>query len=377
MLLLCGPHAWAIAPVSYRTATEETWEQIALRHGVTEPALRASNPQLSVPAQDWIRLPPGVGPRSEPSIAIIASAYKEIADIVAVTRIGGVYRIVGREFHVGTLDGNRIVAGVAGGNMNNAAIGATVLLQHFDIRVMGFVGIAGGGPTTRVGDVLVASGAIQHDQGNWYDFEVGEGRAFSGLTWQMRGQPVISDAGREASLVLFPQQEMLARMHRSVAAVELPPIGADVAAFHGTERYRPSVLIDGWSASGAQFVTSYHLRTTLQHRIELAAQRMSVSTPRHFIVDQEDFAAIHAATEHGVPWFIVRAVVDLAASKKPGAGIPLDLYNTPEEIPAWLAANGQQSHKKDFDWSYFYRVLTLVVRPILQELGTEGTPSRE
>ncbi|MEJ1963677.1 MAG: hypothetical protein WDO56_19800 [Gammaproteobacteria bacterium] len=188
----------------------------------------------------------------------------------------------------------------------------------------------------------------------------------------MRGPPILSDAGRESRLVLVPRADTLARIRRSVEGLELPVIGADVAAFHGVERYRPAVLLDGWSVSGAQFVTSHHARATIERRVALAADRAGLPRPRHFIVDQEDFAAIQAAEEHEVPWFIARVVVDLAAQKHAEAGIPLALYDVPEEIPAWLATHGQQSHARDFDYSYFYRQLTRVLAPIVQELGKVG-----
>jgi nucleoside phosphorylase len=367
-LALVPLNAWALVPVSYRSMSGESWERIAAAHGCTTDTLRAANPGIAEPADAWIRLPAGVDPTRRPAVALMASAYKEIAKVVESAKIGGAYRIVGREFFVGTWNGVPLVAGVAGGNMGNAAIGATILLEHFDVRVMGFVGIAGGGGGARVGDVLIASAAVQNDQGNWYDFQMPRGGVFAGLTWNMRGSPILSDAGRESRLVLVPKPDLLARLRRSVEGLELPEIGADVAAFHGVKPYRPAVLVDGWSASGAQFVTSYHARTTLERRLVLAASRAGLPAPRHFIVDQEDFAAVQAAEEYGVPWFIARVVVDLAAQRHAGAGLPLSLYDTPERISGWLEAHGEQSHSRTFDYSYFYEQIARVAAPIVQEM---------
>lgn len=370
LLLLGSTNAWALVPVSYRTLSGENWDQIAKAHSVTTEALRAANPGVTDVAAGFLKLPDRAVTPRKPLVALMASGYKEVAGIVETARITGVYRIVGRELHVGTWNGIDIIAGVAGGNLTNAAIGTTLLFQNFDVSVMGFVGIAGGGGTTRIGDALVASGAVQHDHGNWWDFEVAPGQVFAGMTWSMRGPPIITDTGRFARPVLVPPADMLARIQRSVSKVQLPPIGADIASFHGVERYSPSVLVDGWSVSGAQFITSHHARATMERRIALVADLAGVPRPRHFIVDQEDFGAVQAAEEHGVPWFIVRVVVDLAAQKNAGVGIPMSLYDTPDEIPAWLAKNGQESHKKDFDYSYFYRQVALVTAPIVKELGT-------
>jgi nucleoside phosphorylase len=368
LLFCCWMPAWATPPVSYRTLDGASLKQIAVRDGVSLKSLRKANPGKTE-TSEWLVLPEGAKPSGAVDVALMASAYQEISAIVQAAQIEGVYRIVGREFYIGTWQGSRIVAGFTGGNMNNAAIGTTILLQHFDVRAMGFVGIAGGGPTTRVGDVLIATGAAQHDQGNWYDFELPSGEVFAGLTWQMRGQPVLTDAGRRAQLGLFPEPQLLERIRRSVAEVELPLIGADVAEFHGVERYRPSVLVDSWSMSGAQFITSHHARATFERRMAIAARRLEVPVPQHLFVDQEDFAAVHAAAEHEVPWFILRVVVDLAAQKQADRGVPLELYDDPERIGPWLSEHGQQSHAKNFDYSYFYRQVEIAVRPIVRELS--------
>lgn len=372
-LLLAGVQAWiaawAAVPVSYRPVERESWERIAARHEVGVDALRRANPGIAGTLGGWIRLPDGARLADGPVVALMASAQAEIAEIVLDARIEAVYRIVGREFHVGTWHGRRIVAGVTGGNMNNAAIGATLLFQHFDVAAMGFVGIAGGSGALRVGDVLVAEAAVQHDQGNWYDFRMPGGDTFAGLTWYPGGQPVLSDEGRASRLVLHPDPDILARIREGLQELELPMIGGEVAAFHGLDRYRPRLRFDGWSASGAQFVTSRHARQAMERRIARAAHDLGMPAPDAFVVDQEDFAAVLAAEQHGVPWFIVRTVVDLAAPREGGADLPLALYDDPAAIPDWLAATGRQSYARDFDWSYFYRQIGLVAGAIVAALA--------
>ena len=367
-LLLTTP-AWAKAPVSYKPLANERLREVAIKHGVSLRDLNRANPN-GPDGQGWLLLPSKARLPSEPAVAIIASARQEVAEIIKTMRVDGVYRIVGREFFVGEWEGGPIVTGGAGGNQSNAAIGATLLLENFNVKAMGFVGIAGGGPTTQVGDALVASGALPHDNGNWYDFAMPGGGIFAGLTWNARGgPPIITDAGRRSQLVLFPDPTMMACIRKELRDLELPPIGQDVADFHGQERYRPGVLLDGWSASGAQFITSHHMRDTYERRIALEAARLGIPAPASFVVDQEDFGAVLAAEEQGVPWFVVRVVVDLAAQKSPGAGLPLALYDTPEKIPEWLAAHGQQSYARNIDYSYFYRQVEIVTRPIMRTLS--------
>lgn len=369
-LLLVSGLAAAV-PVAYRPQPGEGWADIAAKHDVSVAALREANLGQDSVGENWIRLPAKADLGPAPVLALVGSAQAEVREVVAAAAVERVYRMVGREFYVGTWEGLRIVAGGAGGNMVNAAIGTTVLLQHFPVEVLGFVGIAGGGGEVRVGDVIVASGAVQHDQGNWYDFATEGGEVVAGLSWYMRGQPLLSDAKRESRLVLVPDAALMERFRADVGELDLPLIGAEVAAFHGVERYRPRVIWDGWSTSGSQFVTSYHWREAVAQRVKLAAQQLALPEPTAVLIDQEDYAGVLAAEEHGVPWFIARVVVDLAAQQDAAAGVPMELYHRPEEIRAWLKAQAQDSHGKHFDWSYFYRQIELVLRPMARGLVAE------
>ena len=357
--------------ISYRSAAEKNWAEIARGHGISPEELRQENPGQESPGNDWLLLPEDARLPRESVIALMASAKLEISEILKDMTIDGSYRIVGREFVLGSWRGRRIIAGVAGGNMTNAAIGATILNQRFNVSAMGFVGIAGGGGDMRVGDVLIASGALQNDQGTWYDFEAADGGTVAGLAWYMAGQPVLTDAGHDAQLVLFPRPALLACIRESTASIELPLIGAEVAAFHDAAPYRPSIWSDGWSASGSQFMMSFQARETLERRAARAAARLQVPPPPRLIIDQEDFAAVLAAEEHGVPWFVVRTVVDMAAQGRPEKGVPMALYDDPGAIPQWLQEHNALSYGEDFDWSYFYRQIAIVSGAIVEHLAPQ------
>ena len=112
VLLLLGSWlpAWAAPSVSYRAMDGANWTQIAARHGVTLKALRKANAEREATAE-WLLLPPGARRIASVDVALMASAYQEIGAIVKAAQIEGVYRIVGREFHVGTWQGSRIIAG--------------------------------------------------------------------------------------------------------------------------------------------------------------------------------------------------------------------------------------------------------------------------
>ena len=370
LVLIPFTPASAEVPVAYQVQPGDTLQRIAVAHQVTLKALMEANPEIRKPKVitpgQWLRLPGNAVLPRQSFIALLASGQFEIDEILKEIQVHAVYRIVGREFTLGKWGQKSVIVAVAGGGLNNAAIGTSVLLTHFNVSVVGFVGIAGGGHDTLIGDACVASGAVQNDQGNWFDFEFPGGVIAPGLTWYMGGQPVIRDSGTTSELVLFPDAAMFTQIQASLASIELPLVGPEVADFLGVPQYHPSILTDCWSASGNQFVTSERTLLLLDQRIGLAANQLGVTAPRYNIVDEEDFGAIQTAAEYGVPWFIVRVSVDLARQWDPARGVPYDLINDPDAIWGWFFANG--ASYGNFDWNYFYRQIEIVVDPIVAAL---------
>ena len=356
--------------VAYQVQPGDTLPRIAVAHQVTLKALMDANPEIRKPKAitpgQWLRLPGSAVLPRQRFIGLLASGQFEIDEILKEVQVSAVYRIVGREFTLGKWGQKSVIVAVAGGGLNNAAIGTSILLTHFNVSVVGFVGIAGGGHDTLIGDACVASGAVQNDQGNWFDFEFPGGVIAPGLTWYMGGQPVIRDAGTTSELVLFPDATMFTQIQSSLASVELPLVGPEVADFLGVPQYHPRILTDCWSASGNQFVTSERTLLLLDQRIGLAATQLGVTAPHYNIVDEEDFGAIQTAAEYGVPWFIVRVSVDLARQWDPARGVPYDLINDPDAIWGWFYTNGAPFG--NFDWNYFYRQIEIVVDPIVAAL---------
>ena len=72
--------------------------------------------------------------------------------------------LAGRSFWPGHLGGVEVVAVVSGIGKVAAATTATLLLQRFGVQGLLFTGVAGGlGHGVKVGDLVVATGFLQHD----------------------------------------------------------------------------------------------------------------------------------------------------------------------------------------------------------------------
>ncbi|WP_076999482.1 5'-methylthioadenosine/adenosylhomocysteine nucleosidase [Variovorax sp. KK3] len=97
-------------------------------------------------------------------VAIVAAMQEELGALLAVMPDERRVRIAGREFWVGHLQGQSVVAVLSRIGKVAAATTATVLLERFGVRAIVFTGVAGGlAPGVRVGDVVVATRLLQHD----------------------------------------------------------------------------------------------------------------------------------------------------------------------------------------------------------------------
>src|SRR5215510_4333194 len=74
--------------------------------------------------------------------------------------------VQGYVFHVGLLNGRHVVVGRSGAGKVNAAIVATLMINHFSPSTLFFSGTAGAiDPALRPGDVVIGETVAQHDVG--------------------------------------------------------------------------------------------------------------------------------------------------------------------------------------------------------------------
>lgn len=97
-------------------------------------------------------------------IGIMGAMPEEISGITEEIKITHVSRISGRDFIEGHWRGIDVVAVFSRWGKVASSVTATILLQHFDVEGIFFIGVAGGvDPDLDIGDVVVATDLLQHD----------------------------------------------------------------------------------------------------------------------------------------------------------------------------------------------------------------------
>jgi len=96
--------------------------------------------------------------------AIVAALHEELASVLALMPDEHRQTVGGRDFWLGHLHGQAVVAVLSGIGKVAAATTATLLIERFQVGRIVFTGVAGGlGAGVRVGDVVVAEAFLQHD----------------------------------------------------------------------------------------------------------------------------------------------------------------------------------------------------------------------
>ena len=206
----------------------------------------------------------------------------EIAPIETKLEAPTSTRIQGIVFTSGTIDGRRIVAARAGVGKVNAAMAATLLLDHFSPSVVIFTGTAGAVDSDlNPGDVLIGAAVGYHDFG---DFAAG------GFVRSTPRNPV---SGRLDPAFFPADPELLAAARRAAATVKPSP-GPD----RGTN---PAPKIrEGRIVTGDAFVANPARRAELRRELNASA------------VEMEGAAVAQVCARFGVPAIVIRSITDHA-----------------------------------------------------------------
>lgn len=215
--------------------------------------------------------------------ALVSALHDELSGVLAVLSGAQRHTVAGREFWVGELHGQPVVAVLSGIGKVAAATTATLLVERFGATRIVFTGVAGGlGLGVRVGDLVLARSLLQHDMDASPLFprhEVpGYGRS------RFDSDPALSDALELACL----------RALDTVVA-ELPQATRDAFGL------RTPQLHQGLIVSGDRFVSS-----------QTESQRLQAELPDALAVEMEGAAFAQVCHDLQVPLAVLRTVSDRA-----------------------------------------------------------------
>ena len=189
--------------------------------------------------------------------------------------------VQGYVFHVGHLNGRPIVVGRSGAGKVNAAIVATLMINHFGPSALFFSGTAGAiDPALRPGDVVIGETVAQHDVG----LQTPNG---------IRRGPRNALTGEFDPILIHAPDNLLAPARRSAEGLTLPTVKTS----DGDHVPR---IVEGVIVTGDVFMSDSSRRDELRTNLGAVA------------VEMEGGAFIQTCRQFNVPCLVVRSVTDRA-----------------------------------------------------------------
>ena len=215
--------------------------------------------------------------------AIVAALHDELASVLALIPDEQKEVVGGREFWVGHLHGQDVVAVLSGIGKVSAATTATLLIDRFKVQRIVFTGVAGGlGPGVKVGDVVLARSFLQHDMD-------------ASPLFPRHEVPLYGRARFEADAALADALELACeRMLHSLPQ----QLGTSTVDAFGLQAPR---LHQGLLISGDRFVATTAESVALQRGL-----------PDALAVEMEGAAFAQVYHDFGVPLAVVRTISDRA-----------------------------------------------------------------
>jgi adenosylhomocysteine nucleosidase len=186
-------------------------------------------------------------------------------------------KFLGVTFYAGTLSGRKVVLAVSGVGKVNAAMAATLLLDHFRPSEVLFTGVAGGiNPDLAPGDIVIAEKTAQHDYGEL-------------TSTGFRPQPT----GKGIPLLMNAPERLLALAETASKDAALDKVPT-------SQGERPPRVIRGVIVTGDVFVASPAKTAELRELFKADA------------VEMEGAAVAQICWQQNVPCLIIRCVSDKA-----------------------------------------------------------------
>jgi adenosylhomocysteine nucleosidase len=218
-----------------------------------------------------------------PRTAIVAALHDELASVLAQMPDEHRQSVGGRDFWLGHLHGQAVVAVLSGIGKVAAATTATLLLERFQVGRVVFTGVAGGlGAGVRVGDVVVAEAFLQHDMDASPLFPRHEVPGYRRSRFEA-DQPLADRLASAAAAMLADLPHTLPQTTRTAFGLEAPR------------------LHRGLIVSGDRFVSTTAESAALQSEL-----------PDALAVEMEGAAFAQVCHDFGVPLAVVRTISDRA-----------------------------------------------------------------
>ena len=210
-------------------------------------------------------------------IAILSALAEEQQGLVDQLQRPRCIQHAGRGFWLGELHGQPVVLALARIGKVAAATTAAALISHFQVGAIVFTGVAGGvGAAVQVGDVVVASGFVQHD--------MDASPLFPRYEVPLTGQSVFATDLEWTSRLQTACEKSLSGLSRDG---------------------RQPVVHKGLIATGDRFVNG------AQEVAEMMRQ-MSAHGHAALAVEMEGAAVAQVCSDYGVPFAAVRTISDRA-----------------------------------------------------------------
>ena len=226
----------------------------------------------------------GVAAAHASPVAILGAFDEEVAILEAQLADPSAHTIEGIQFLTGTLNEQKVVVARTGVGKVNAAMTATLIIEHFHPSRVIFTGVAGGlNPDLQIGDIVIAEKTAQHDLGRLESAEI-------------ENTGVKNPIDGKRNPVFFPGDPGLLQIaETALESVELTP-------FQTAQGQRHPRIIKGTVVTGDVFVASDTKKTALHKSLGADA------------VEMEGAAVAQICWQHSVPCLVIRSLSDNAGA---------------------------------------------------------------
>ena len=226
----------------------------------------------------------GVGTANASPVAILGAFDEEVTILEKQLVDPKTHTIEGIQFLTGTLNNQDVVITRTGVGKVNAAMTATLIIEHFHPNRVIFTGVAGGlNPDLQLGDIVIAQKTAQHDLGRLESAEI-------------ENTSVRNPINGKRNPVFFPADPGLLQIaETALDGIELNP-------FQTPQGQRLPRIIKGTVVTGDVFVASDAKKTALHKNLGADA------------VEMEGAAVAQICWQHNVPCLVIRSLSDNAGA---------------------------------------------------------------